>query len=98
MDEIVLRPAQRGDGDDLDRGWIQIGEYYAALDPQGYQVPEPDGLGVWFETLLGRPSSEKTIWLVAEVDGRVVGSVEAFLPRPLPLRSLTQLVAALLLE
>ena len=83
MDEIVLRPAQPGDGDDLARGWIQIGEYYAALDPQGYQVPEPDGLAAWFETLLGRPSSEEMIWLVAEVDGRVVGSVEARLERPI---------------
>jgi GNAT superfamily N-acetyltransferase len=82
MEEIVLRPAQPGDGDDLARGWIETGEYYAGLDPQGYQVPEAEGLAAWFETLLGRPRSEERIWLVAETDGRVVGSVEARLERP----------------
>jgi GNAT superfamily N-acetyltransferase len=82
MDEIVLRPAQPGDGDDLARGWIETGRYYAALDPQAYQVPEPDGLAAWFETLLRKPRSEERIWLVAEVDGRVVGNVEARLERP----------------
>jgi GNAT superfamily N-acetyltransferase len=82
MDEIVLRPARPGDGDDLARGWIETGRYYAALDPQAYQLPEPDGLAAWFETLLGKPSSEERIWLVAEVDGRVVGNVEARLERP----------------
>jgi GNAT superfamily N-acetyltransferase len=82
MDEIVLRPAQPGDGNDLARGWIDTGKYYAALDPQAYQVPEPDGLAAWFETLLRKPKSEERIWLVAEVDGRVVGNVEARLERP----------------
>jgi GNAT superfamily N-acetyltransferase len=83
MDEIVLRPAQPGDGNDLARGWIETAKYYAALDPQAYQVPEPDGLAAWFETLLRKPRSKETIWLVAEVDGRVVGNVEARLERPI---------------
>jgi GNAT superfamily N-acetyltransferase len=82
MDEFVLRPARPGDGDDLARGWIEVGRYYAALDPQAYQVPEADGLAAWFETLLGRPDSEERIWLVAEVAGRVVGNVEARLEPP----------------
>jgi GNAT superfamily N-acetyltransferase len=34
------------------------------------------------ETLLGKPRSEETVWLVAEVAGRVVGSVEARLEQP----------------
>jgi GNAT superfamily N-acetyltransferase len=82
MDEFVLRPARPGDGDDLARGWIEIARYYAALDPQAYQVPAADGLAAWFETLLGRPRSEERIWLVAEVAGRVVGNVEARLEPP----------------
>jgi GNAT superfamily N-acetyltransferase len=82
MDEIVLRPAQPGDGDDLARGWIETGQYYAALDPQAYQLPEAEGLAAWFETLLGKPRSKETVWLVAEVAGRVVGNVEARLEQP----------------
>jgi GNAT superfamily N-acetyltransferase len=82
MDQLVVRPAQPGDGDDLARGWIETGQYYAALDPQGYRVPEAEGLAAWFETLLGKPRSQERIWLVAEVAGRVVGNVEAHLEQP----------------
>jgi hypothetical protein len=53
------------------------------LIPRAIRFPNPMGWAAWFETLLGRPSSEETIWLVAEVDGRVVGSVEARLERPI---------------
>jgi GNAT superfamily N-acetyltransferase len=82
MDQLVVRPAQPGDGDDLARGWIETGRYYAVLDPQGYQVPEAEGLAAWFETLLGKPRSQERIWLVAEVADRVVGNVEAHLEQP----------------
>jgi GNAT superfamily N-acetyltransferase len=82
MDQLVVRPAKPGDGDDLARGWIETGRYYAALDPQAYQVPEAEGLAAWFETLLGKPRSQERIWLVAEVAGRVVGNVEAHLAQP----------------
>ena len=37
---------------------------------------------MWFEELLQRPPSEDAVWLVAEVDGRVVGDVAARLERP----------------
>jgi GNAT superfamily N-acetyltransferase len=82
MDQLVVRPAQPGDGDDLARGWIETGRYYAALDPQAYQVPEAEGLAAWFETLRGKARSKERIWLVAEVAGRVIGNVEAHLEQP----------------
>ncbi len=37
-----------------------------------------DGLVAWFEELLRRPRPEDAIWLVAELDGQVVGDVSAW--------------------
>jgi GNAT superfamily N-acetyltransferase len=78
---IIVRPARAGDGGDLARCWTDSGRYYQALDPASFQVPEADGLAAWFEALLAAPRPE-AIWLVAEVDGRVVGSVAARLEQP----------------
>jgi GNAT superfamily N-acetyltransferase len=82
MDHIVVRPAQPGDGRDLARGYLQSCRYYAQLDPEAFQVPTTDGLIEWMEASLQRPRSQDNLWLVAEVDGRVVGNVEARLERP----------------
>jgi GNAT superfamily N-acetyltransferase len=46
------------------------------------KFPPTDGLVAWFEELLQRPRPEDAVWLVAEVDGRVVGDVAARLERP----------------
>jgi GNAT superfamily N-acetyltransferase len=80
--EVVVRPARAGDGADLARGWTDAGRYYAELDPDAFQVPAADGLSGWLEELLRRPRSSDQLWLVAEVDGRVVGDVHAHLERP----------------
>jgi GNAT superfamily N-acetyltransferase len=82
MATIRVRPARQGDGKDLARGWIDTGRHYAALDPDAFQVPAAAGLADWLEELLRQPRTDDTIWLVAEVDSRVVGSVEAHLERP----------------
>lgn len=78
-----MRPARPGDGADLARGWLDGSRYYTALDPERFQEPEGDGLAEWFEELLTRPRSEDELWLVAEVDGVVVGTVNAVLQRPI---------------
>jgi ribosomal protein S18 acetylase RimI-like enzyme len=80
--DVVLRPARPGDGADLARGWLDGCNYYAALDAERFQIPDEHGLAEWFEGLLARPASEDTVWLVAEVDGLVVGNVAAELHRP----------------
>jgi GNAT superfamily N-acetyltransferase len=61
---------------------MDAARHFAELDADAFQVPAADGLVAWFEELLRRPRSEDTVWLVAEVDGRVVGSVSARLERP----------------
>jgi GNAT superfamily N-acetyltransferase len=84
MDEIVVRPAQPGHGTGLAQSWLDAGSYYAALDPELFQVPASQGLVAWVEERLARPRPPDTVWLVAEVDGQAVGEVHARLDRPMP--------------
>jgi GNAT superfamily N-acetyltransferase len=82
MKSLVVRRAQPSDAEDLARNWIHAAQHYAELDADAFQVPPTGGLVAWFEGLLQRPRSEDAVWLVAEVDGRVVGDVAARLERP----------------
>ena len=82
MESLVVRPARPSDAADLARNWIDVARHYAELDADAFQVPAVDGLVGWFEELLQRARSEDAVWLVAEVDGRVVGDVAARLERP----------------
>ena len=82
MESLVVRPAQAGDAADLARSWLDAARHYAELDADAFQVPAADGLVAWFQELLGRPRSDDAVWLVAEVDGRVVGDVVARLEPP----------------
>jgi GNAT superfamily N-acetyltransferase len=82
MKSLVVRPARPGDGADLARIWMDVARHYVGLDADAFQVPDADGLVAWFEELLRRPRAEDAVWLVAEVDGRVVGDVAARLELP----------------
>jgi GNAT superfamily N-acetyltransferase len=80
--DVVVRRARPGDGADLARAFANTARYYVELDPDAFQVPDPDGLAEWFEGLLRRQRSDDEAWFVAEVGGRVVGDVQARLERP----------------
>ena len=82
MERIVIRPARASDAADLARNWIEVARHYVELDPEAFRVPSTDGLVEFFEESLKRPRSEDSVWLVAEVDGQVVGDVSARLERP----------------
>ncbi len=56
--------------------------YYAEMDPNAFQVPNEEGLADWFESFLGEPLKENQLSLVAELDGEVVGSLEASILKP----------------
>lgn len=58
--DVRIRSARPGDGADLARGWLDGCRYYAALDPERFQVPDDDGLAEWFEQLLARPRCRST--------------------------------------
>jgi GNAT superfamily N-acetyltransferase len=82
VESLAVRPARPSDAADLARNWVDGARHYVALDADAFQVPPIDGLVTWFEELLQRPRNEDAVWLVAEVDGRVVGDVAARLERP----------------
>jgi GNAT superfamily N-acetyltransferase len=82
MESLVVRQARPGDAPDLARNWVDVARQYVELDADAFQLPDAEGLVAWFEELLHRPRSEDAVWLVAEVDGRVVGDVAARLERP----------------
>jgi GNAT superfamily N-acetyltransferase len=82
MERIVIRPARANDAADLARNWIETAQHYVELDPEAFRIPSTDGLVESFEESLKRPRSEDSAWLVAEVDGQVVGDVSARLERP----------------
>jgi GNAT superfamily N-acetyltransferase len=82
MEPVVIRPAQPSDATDLARNWIDVARHYVELDADAFQLPAADGLVAWFQRLLRRPRSDDAVWLVAEVDGRVVGDVAARLEHP----------------
>jgi GNAT superfamily N-acetyltransferase len=80
----TLRPARAGDGEDLARIWLDMARYYTDLAPDLFQVPDHDGLAAWFEEWLPTISSDDRLFLVAELESRVVGSVLATVARPAP--------------
>jgi RimJ/RimL family protein N-acetyltransferase len=82
MERIVIRPARASDAADLARNWIETAQHYVELGPEAFRVPSTDGLVESFEESLKRPRSDDAVWLVAEVDGQVVGDVSARLERP----------------
>jgi GNAT superfamily N-acetyltransferase len=82
MESLAVRPARPSDAADLARNWIDVARHYVELDGDAFQVPSADGLVGWFQELLQRPRSADAVWLVAEVDGRVVGDVAARLEPP----------------
>jgi GNAT superfamily N-acetyltransferase len=71
---VEIRDARPGDGEALARMWLEEGRYYAALDPEVFQVPAEDGLADWIEERLALPL-EGGRHLVAVLDGQVAGFV-----------------------
>jgi GNAT superfamily N-acetyltransferase len=81
--EITVRPSAEADAETLARIWVQNCRYYADLDPGAFQVPNEDGLVEWFLGFLREGPKENELSLVAELDGKVVGSIEASIREPM---------------
>ncbi len=82
MNEVRVRPAAAGDAEQLAQAWLGGGRELVQLAPERFRVPDEAGLIEFFESDLARLPSEDEIELVAEVDGRIVGSVGGHLLPP----------------
>ncbi len=82
MSSISIRPPRKADAASLARIHLENCRYYAEMDPDAFQVPNEEGLVEWFRSFLGETAEEDQLSIVAELDGEVVGSLEASILKP----------------
>jgi GNAT superfamily N-acetyltransferase len=80
---IVIRPPKAEDVEGLARAARDLGEQYARLEPERFQVPQRDAQVAWYRETLQKSLPENCVWLVAEVDGEAVGEAYAVLHEPM---------------
>ncbi|MDQ3993678.1 MAG: GNAT family N-acetyltransferase [Actinomycetota bacterium] len=82
MGGIIVREPRAGDGPAIARFHRENAAYYAEVAPEHFRVPDAEGLGEFMEPGPDE-NTETTLALVAELDGEVVGYLEAHLLPPL---------------
>jgi GNAT superfamily N-acetyltransferase len=82
VSEITVRPAQPGDGAGIVPLSRDSADYYSELAPDDFRRPDADGQAAWLDSFLPA-DGDREIALVAEIDGAVVGYLEARLEEPL---------------
>ena len=78
---VTIRAARPGDGSGMARAWASAADYYADLDPEHFQRPQPGGVAESFEDSITRAGTDALV-LVAELDGDVVGWLAARIQLP----------------
>jgi hypothetical protein len=78
---VLIRAARPGDGEGLAQAALDLAEQYVSLDPERFKYPEAD-LVALNEAELRESLPEDELWLVAEVDGKAVGEVQAVIHEP----------------
>jgi GNAT superfamily N-acetyltransferase len=79
--EIAVRKMRAGDGPALARIHEQMARYYVDLAPSHFAMPVLDGLAEELDAELGGAPTPD-VWLVAEIDGEIVGLLMARLIAP----------------
>jgi GNAT superfamily N-acetyltransferase len=82
VSEVTVRPAQPGDGVAIAPLSRDSADYYGELAPGDFRRPDEEGQAEWLDSFLPA-DGEREIALVAEIDGQVVGYLEARLEEPL---------------
>ncbi len=77
-----MRAARPGDGKAIAALSHDSATYYRELAPEDFRLPDDDGQAQWLDSFLPA-DGEREIALVAELDGDVVGYLEARLEEPL---------------
>jgi GNAT superfamily N-acetyltransferase len=82
VSDVTVRAAQPGDGQAIMLLGRDSATYYRELAPADFRVPDEDGQAEWLDSFLP-VDGEREIALVAEMDGAVVGYLEARLEEPM---------------
>src|SRR5262245_59012451 len=82
--DVLVRPARLEDAEGLARAARDLGEQYAALEPDRFHIPERRAPVAWLRRMLAAPLPAGSIWLVAELEGEAVGDAFAELHEPVP--------------
>ena len=82
MGGVTVRPAQPGDGAGIALLSRDSATYYRELAPDDFRLPDEAGQAEWLDSFLPA-DGEREIALVAEIDGAVVGYLEARLEEPI---------------
>jgi ribosomal protein S18 acetylase RimI-like enzyme len=81
--DLTVRRAQPGDAEALAHSWLEGARELIELAPERFRMPDAEGLVEFFRKDLERASELDVLSLVGELDGKVVGSLEARLLGPL---------------
>jgi len=82
VSEVTVRAARPGDGRAIGPLSHDSASYYRELAPDDFRLPDVAGQAEWLDSFLPA-DGEREIALVAEIDGDVVGYLEARLEEPL---------------
>ena len=83
--DVDIREERIGDGEGMAHCWLDMWQYYAALNPELFRIPQAEGLPEWFESRIAaraRAADSDGHWLVAEADGQIVGFLGASVAKP----------------
>lgn len=83
MTAPLVREARNGDGAALAALHLDVAEYYLQLQPDDFRMPDSQGLSDHFEPS-SQPANPDRLWIVAEIEGQVAGSLIAYLQHPAP--------------
>src|SRR4051812_11491562 len=78
---IAIRAAVAADAEPIARVFLESAGHHAALDADRYWVPSIDAIAARYREGAQHPPETESITLVAELDGEVVGFVDARLDR-----------------
>ncbi len=74
---VIIRPAVAADAEAITRTYLESAEHHAALDAERYWIPDADSIVRRYREGRQHPPEERGITLVAELNGEVVGFVDA---------------------
>ena len=82
MTELVVRPARDDDAPGIVALARNIARFYVAMNPDLFRIPDEEGFVDFLESNRAWRVSPNSLALVADMEGRVVGYLEASLIEP----------------